>query len=71
MARELSETVLPPRTEASQTQYDSRTVAMLCASSPDFLFLWLGLTRLGFSSLHVAYAPYACEFHKLNRLSLV
>lgn len=31
------------------------TVALLCPSSVDFLFIWLGLMRLGYSVLLIAY----------------
>ena len=34
-----------------------KTVALLCPSSIDFLFAWLGLMRLGCSVLLVAYVP--------------
>ena len=61
VANELSDTVLPQDNEAGLIHYDSKTVAVLCASSADFLFLYLGLTRLGFSSLHLAYAICALK----------
>ena len=33
----------------------NQTVALLCPSSPLFLFAWLGLMRLGFSVLLIAW----------------
>lgn len=36
---------------------------MLCASSPDFLLLWLGLTRLGFATLQIAYVCFRRPDH--------
>ena len=38
-----------------------RTVALLCPSSIDFLFAWLGLMRMGHSVLLIAYVPQ-CVF---------
>lgn len=35
----------------------TKTVALLCPSSIDFLFAWLGLMRLGHSVLLIAYVP--------------
>ncbi|KAI9677427.1 MAG: putative NRPS-like protein biosynthetic cluster [Caeruleum heppii] len=50
VARQLSKDVLPPPSNGVA----SRTVAILCSSSSDFLLLWLGLTRLGYASLQIA-----------------
>ena len=36
-----------------------RTVALLCPSSLEFLFTWLGLIRLGYAVLLIAYVPRA------------
>lgn len=33
----------------------SRTIGLLCPSSEDFLFAWLGLMRCGYSVLLIAY----------------
>lgn len=33
------------------------TVALLCPSSVEFLFTWLGLMRLGYAVLLIAYGP--------------
>ncbi|KAI9884090.1 MAG: putative NRPS-like protein biosynthetic cluster [Watsoniomyces obsoletus] len=58
VADELSKSLLPPPTTTDTQQclpyYHSRTVAMLMPSSPEFLYLWLGLTRLGFATLQIA-----------------
>ncbi len=40
---------------APETSSLSRVVALLCPSSVDFLFTWLGLMRKGFSVLLIAY----------------
>ncbi|KAG9196623.1 hypothetical protein G6011_01744 [Alternaria panax] len=37
-----------------ETSEKAGTVALLCHSSPEFLFIWLGLIRLGYSVLLVA-----------------
>ena len=40
---------------------DNSTVALLCPSSPLFLFAWLGLMRLGLSVLLIAWVcPVIC-----------
>ncbi|KAL6709782.1 hypothetical protein ACN47E_001211 [Coniothyrium glycines] len=45
-AARLSNSMPPPR--------KSETIALICHSSPEFLFTWLGLIRLGFSVLLIA-----------------
>lgn len=39
---------------AIQDNGDARVVALLCHSSPEFLFIWLSLMRLGYSVLLIA-----------------
>ncbi|KAI9844350.1 MAG: putative NRPS-like protein biosynthetic cluster [Sclerophora amabilis] len=51
VAKRLADSVLPRPGDLNGA---SRTVATLYPSSAEFLFLWLGLTRLGYSSLHIA-----------------
>lgn len=42
--------------EGESTDVDAKqTVALLCSSSPVFLFAWLGLMRLGYAALLIAY----------------
>ncbi len=50
MAQLLLRIALPQPT----AQQESKTVAILAASSYEFLVLWLGLTRLGYASLQIA-----------------
>ncbi|KAI9807358.1 MAG: hypothetical protein M1833_000101 [Piccolia ochrophora] len=60
-AKELATGVLAWKEDNDEHASLSRTVGMLLSSSTEFLFLWLGLTRLGFSSLHIA----ACQINIL------
>lgn len=59
VAHELATTILPPPlasvAEDGRSLYPSKNAAVLYASSADYLFLWLGLTQLGFATLHLAY----------------